>query len=80
MNKTKVEPGSSAGPELQSHLGINRRSFLGTMGSGAATVAAAALADPNKASAQSNASANSGRADAPEGVTQARVIEASSCG
>jgi hypothetical protein len=77
MAKNKVEPGSSAGPELQSRSGIDRRSFLGAMGGGAAaTVAAAALADPSKASAQSNASANSWRAEAPEGVTQARVVEA----
>jgi len=71
MRKSKkVEPESSAGPEPQSPSGINRRSFLGRIGGGAAatvaagrisagaaaTLAAATLADPKVTSAKESAS------------------------
>jgi hypothetical protein len=76
MSMTKVESKSSAMPGTQSRSRINRRSVLvRIVGGAAATAAAAALADPSTASAQSVASANSWRA-APKGVTHGRVIEA----
>lgn len=72
MSKTKIEPESSARPEEESGSRIDRRSFLGRIvGGAAATAAAAALADPSTASAQSVAPVA-----APEGVTNQRVIEA----
>jgi membrane-associated phospholipid phosphatase len=77
MSDAKVEPESSAGPEAQSRSRTNRRSFLGRIvGGAAATAAAAALADPSTASAQSVASSNSWRVATPEGVSNRRVIEA----
>jgi len=54
MNESKVKPESSLDHEAQSASGINRRSFLGRVGGGAAaTVAAAVLADPGTVAAQS---------------------------
>jgi len=57
MTKTKFEPESSTGPEAHSTSGINRRSFLGRIGAGAAAAtAAAALANPSVASAKESTS------------------------
>ena len=57
-NTEKVEPESSAGPEPQSPSGIDRRSFLSRISAGAATLAAATLADPKVASAKESTSDN----------------------
>ncbi|MGA8220248.1 MAG: vanadium-dependent haloperoxidase [Candidatus Acidiferrales bacterium] len=77
MTRDKVKPETSTGPEPKSASPINRRSFLGRISVGAAaTVAAAALADPRVASAQSSSSRNSSGIAAPAGVSNSRVIEA----
>lgn len=77
MTEDKAKPESSTDPAAQSTTRINRRSFLGRMGAGAAaTVAAAALADPTVAAAQSSSSRNSSGIAAPEGVHESRVREA----
>ena len=76
MSQDEVTPEFQAGPQPDSASRINRRSFLGRVGFGAAaTVGAAALADPGVASAQSPSS-NSAPGPSPQGVTNPRVIEA----
>ena len=76
MNQDKATLEFPAAPQTESASQINRRSFLGRIGYGtAATVAAAALVDPGRASAQSSSS-SSARVAAPQGVTNPRVIEA----
>jgi hypothetical protein len=56
MSQDKATPKSSAGPQTESVSRINRRSFLGRIGAGAAaTLGAAALADPKVASAKESA-------------------------
>ncbi|HYL46551.1 MAG TPA: vanadium-dependent haloperoxidase [Candidatus Limnocylindrales bacterium] len=56
MSQDKAMPKSSAGPQTESALRINRRSFLGRISAGAAaTLGAATLADPRAASAKESA-------------------------
>ena len=75
MSESNQNPGSSTGPQAHSPSEINRRSFLGRVGSGAAaTLAAAALALPDTASAQSSSSSTS--TALPQGVSSGRVIQA----
>jgi hypothetical protein len=76
MSKTNAEEGSSGQPDGQFRSRLNRRSFLGRIGGGTvATAAAAALAGPSLATAQSVVSANTSRAAAPGGARHARVID-----
>ena len=76
MSKNKVNPESSTAPRARSASEINRRSFLGRVGGGAAaTLAAAALAHPATAATQSSSSL-SGSTAVPQGVTSSRVIKA----
>jgi hypothetical protein len=75
MSKNKVDPESSTGPQARSAAEINRRSFLGRVGGGAAaTLAAAALAHPDNTSAQ--LSSSSASTALPQGVSSGRVIQA----
>jgi hypothetical protein len=77
MTQHDAKPESFAGTEAQSARQINRRSFLGRVGGGAvATVAAAALANPSVASAQSSGARNSSGTAVPKGVSNSRVVEA----
>jgi hypothetical protein len=74
--KNKVNPESSTGSRSHSPAEINRRSFLGRVGGGAAaSLAAAALAHPGTVAAQSS-HGTSGSTRVPQGVTGARVIQA----
>jgi hypothetical protein len=75
MNESKVKPEPSLDPEAQSASGINRRSFLGRVGGGAAATLAAALTHPGTVAAQSSSSP-SGSTALPQGVTGSRVIQA----
>lgn len=78
MSENKMNPGSPTRPEAEPASEINRRSFLGRVGGGAAaTLAAAALARPGTATAQSSSSSStSGSTAVPQGVTNSRVIQA----
>src|SRR5260370_17114039 len=77
MNESKVKPESSTDPEAQSASGINRRTFLGGVGAGAAgNGAAAALARPRAASAELLTTASSGPSKRVQQAYDLRVNEA----
>jgi hypothetical protein len=75
MTKNSVKPESSAGPQVPSPSEINRRSFLGRVGAGAAATLAAALT-PTATEAARSSSNTPGSTVVPEGAKNARVIKA----
>jgi hypothetical protein len=75
MTKNSVKPESSAGPQVPPPSEINRRSFLGRVGAGAAATLAAALTPTATEAARSSSNAP-GSTAVPEGAKNARVIKA----
>jgi hypothetical protein len=74
VSENKMNRPSPTGPQARSASEINRRSFLGRVGSGmAATLAAAAMTHPSTVAAQSS---SNGSTAVPQGVTSGRVIKA----
>src|ERR1700740_2276114 len=74
VSENKMNRESPTGPQARSASEINRRSFLGRVGSGmAATLAAAAMTHPSTVAAQSS---SNGSTAVPQGVTSGRVIKA----